>query len=610
MRGKLQNKNKIFIALTEQDLSHAVTVAKKNDSIITDLAQQKCDCRYLKPAVHNDEAYELSLKIRKWFKNKITEHQLPVELYGYVNNFYECSVRPALTYIRSIDTAIEEYGIDNVIFVLPFKIKRNKNLSSYYMAEFESIGVHLYDRNCVISPYIEEYLQMKATTIEYVSTKGVLKQNFFNFIRIWGVLVGRFFKDIKNNASHKNNAKPDRNETEFKFILRTIGQSSTLLPFLKHTSLCTDVIVADSNTDDGAFEFLTRKLEANPNVTIRNRKNVTFSELMKIYVSVIFLIFKKKKFDFEYSGVHFNLNQALTETIVMLASLLIYKKQVSDTLSLAKNDNLKLLFSLEQKSPHAFMDTMIAQNLGVKAAQIKQCNQHFCPIPEPVFSDCFLVDFPELLDWFSSCWPDHKKKLQYIGSFQGADRHTESENNVMYRNKNEKLEICFFAGFHHKENLETLRCVYEIDNDQLDFNLTVKLHPRDNNDYSRMFPLAKFIQIQEESFSEFCETFDMAFTYPSSVISELLFTNLPFFVYRPDNKDYRETSGSSDFKGTKTIYEKEELVSILLDIPEFKKEFRLIYDNYKQHSGIITNIKTIDVNIGDLSNKLFEDKSY
>lgn len=606
----MQNKKRIFIALTEQDLSYAVTVATKNDVIITDLAQQKSDCQYLTPAINNDEAYDLSLKVRKWFKHKIAQHRLPDELYGYINNFYECSVRPTLTFFRAIDTAIEKSEIEDVTFVLPFKINSANNLSSYYMAEFESIGVHLYDRNCVIAPYIEEYILTKGKDIEYVNSRSAFKQLIFNFIRIWGVLVGRFFKDINNNVIHRNENMFSEKEAEYKFILRTIGQSSTLLPFLERTTLRSDVIVADSNTDDGAFKLLTKRLKANPNVNVIKRKDITFTELVKTYLSVVSLICKKKEFDFEYSGVCFNFNQAVTETIVMLANLIVYKKQVLKTLSLTKNEHLKLLFSLEQKSPHAFVDTMIAQKLGVRAVQIKQCNQHFWPIPEPVFSHCFLVDFPELLDGFSSCWPDHREKLVYIGSFQGADGQTVNMINPLKRKMNKEYEICFFAGFHHRENIETLKCVYEIDSHLLDFNLTVKLHPRDNKDYSQMFPLAKFIQDQEESFADFCEIFDLAFTYPSSVVSELLFTDLPFFVYRPDNKDYRETSGASDFKGTKTIYEKDELINILLNIPRFYKEFSLIYNGYKQVSGIVTDIKAIDLNISDLSKKLFEDRSY
>ena len=116
-----------------------------------------------------------------------------------------------------------------------------------------------------------------------------------------------------------------------------------------------------------------------------------------------------------------------------------------------------------------------------------------------------------------------------------------------------------------------------------------------------MFPKAKIIHDQDRTFNEFCESFDIALTYPSSVISELLFNNLPFFIYRPDHKDYREMSGASDFKDIRTIYEKEELQYILRDIQGFKNEFNIVHEKFIEHSGIIIDVEKIDQNIINLT---------
>lgn len=590
----------IYIALTEDDLTNAQSKVKPGDIIITDLACKESECLVIKPFISNGDAEELSDLYRNWFQQELNLHNFPDDLFGYVNNFYECSVRPVITYFKAIDNVLEKYDLENLIFLLPCTIHGKRKPSTYYMAEYESVGVYLYDRHSNLLPYIEDYLQLKSSQVRYSSSKSGLKQKVFNFFRVWGVLGVRFLKDCKNNwiRIHKNTK--NINNPEYVFVVRTIGQSSTLLPFLKSSSLNLNVIIADSNTDSDAYDFLTKNTLGRDNISIIKRQNAEFGCLLKAYISSTLLLCRRKAFYFNYSGVVFNYNQAISEIIVMLANLTVYKCQVKDTLFKLNDKNLKLLFSLEQKSPHAYIDSVLANDISIGSAQIKQCSQHFWPIPVPVFSEKFLIDLPDILDEFKACWPQYSDKLAYIGSFQGAVKK-KNESKIVIKENIKTYKICFFAGIHQKENFDTLNFLYEMDGREIEFNLTVKLHPRDKNIYSKMFPKAKIIHDQDRTFNEFCESFDIALTYPSSVISELLFNNLPFFIYRPDHKDYREMSGASDFKDIRTIYEKEELQYILRDIQGFKNEFNIVHEKFIEHSSIIIDVEKIDQNIINLT---------
>ena len=64
--------------------------------------------------------------------------------------------------------------------------------------------------------------------------------------------------------------------------------------------------------------------------------------------------------------------QSLGEMIVMNASLSLYKFQVSNVI---KKNKTAFVFSFEQKSPHAFIDSEISKSLNTPCAQIQFVQQ-------------------------------------------------------------------------------------------------------------------------------------------------------------------------------------------------------------------------------------------
>lgn len=597
----MSNRTHVYIALTQDDLNYAQEHVKRDDLIITDLISYTEKCSIIRPFISLDEEDELSKKVKNWFFAALEENNLSPDVYGYVNNFFECSIRPAVMFLAAVDKANEDYR--DVTFVLPSSGKNKSKHSTYFMAEHESAGIHLYNRGAVLGPYIQEYVRDKYQCINYQKRKLAVPQRLKNYVRIWGVLAARFFVDLKRCV--KANKKTNENESnaDIILILRTIGQSSVVMPFLKNTSHNVNVLISDSSIDANLLGFLEGNLGDNCRVSLLYRQGLGIADVFKTYLSVCGSLLKNYCAKLKYRGVNFDLTQALSETIVMSGGLLIYKEQIRRTMATFDSERSSLLLSMEQKSPHAFIDSIIAKEHSLPSAQIKQCNQSYTPLPEPIFSGGFVCDTPDILEKFKLCWPDYIDKLFYIGTFQGiVDRQFENAKNQV--DDGDCQKICLFSGVHSNINIETIRNIQSLKKQTLTFNLTVKLHPRDHFQYNSIFPDVDFIRAQEMSFNQFCSQFDFALTYPSGVVGELMFNSLPFFIYKPDHRDYREIGSSFDPKGIMIAEGEDQFFDILSDPKSLKEEFLRAREEFMYESGLILDINVIDSNIRELSNVL------
>ena len=98
----------VYIALSEEDVTYAAANTTKGDYIITDIHCPDHAGQTIAPLITVEEEGRLTKEVSQWYKDTIHDNRLSQDLYGYVNNFYECSVLPLVTYIRAIDYVINQ----------------------------------------------------------------------------------------------------------------------------------------------------------------------------------------------------------------------------------------------------------------------------------------------------------------------------------------------------------------------------------------------------------------------------------------------------------------------------------------------------------------------
>jgi hypothetical protein len=584
---------KVFIALTKNDVANVIEHVSENDIILTDLF---CPCHRGQTfeAVFKDSSdTTLVRKVSNWFNAQSKIHNFS---FGYVNAFYQSCIRPLSGYLTGIDQILAVKGKENIIFYLPVSLKLKRRTSSYFLAEYESAGIHLYDRHSVLMPYIEDYIISNQILYKKETRKFALQHLIYNPMRLWFVFLSRLIADIsksiKNSLTFKQRAIKGSNDELF--IIRTEGQAITLVPYLLSTTKSICLVIGSSFVDDNVFSMLTGLLGNKENITIVRAGSPSINKTLMIYMKTVKEIFCCRNKIFPYKGVNIYITQALREIIAMNAGLNIYKMQIRDKI----NDlPTSFIFSLEQKSPHAFVDAELARHSKTLSAQIQWCQQAFFDIPNPVCADFFLCETPKVLKSFQESWTKHTDRLRYIGSLQGIVPDNSLKVN---RKHSDILRICLFLGVESFSNMALLKHFSEFS--QLNkIELIVKLHPRDSHSYSSLFPNASYFTSFDKSFLQFSLTFDLAVTFPSGVISDLIFSEVPFLVYIPsENKEFKDAESEFLPEGMEFIVNISDLWKKIGNMDELVREHKLILENFRKANGIFTDIKLIESNLKKL----------
>jgi hypothetical protein len=553
------------------------------DIIITDLYCPAHDGETVVPTVECEQ--QLVNEVKVFFKEFSGVDEVS---YGYINNFYECTVRPLFKFISAIKKVTCKYP-DNLEFHLPAKIALNSATSTYYMAEHESFGTHLYDRHSSILPYLIEYLGDYRIEPVYKVLRFPKQRFLYNLPRVIIVSLGRFYKDLKGWVQ----AVPVRDiqPTAFKhiFIIRTLGQAHAIMPYL-HSSMVKCLIINMPNGLE-TKDTILMSLVSRDNISIATPGKGSLKSVLFENLRSWLKILRVRATYFAFDGVRLNVTQALREITAMSATLNLYHNSLLDTFTGIRLEESALAFSLEQKSPHAHVDALVARRFGITAVQVKQCNQSALAIPEPVFSDFYLCDLPEVMTMFHTSWPDCVDKVRYIGTLSAISKRT-SMTKVNPR-KSKCLRLCFFSGTHSLVNLETLTSLHKL-SETIDLDLVIKLHPRDNFSYESTFPNFTFIKDSPISFMGFTSQFDLALTYPSGIVTDLIYSGLPFVIFIPHHSDYQSAVIPNSMDKILQLRSSEQVIESLIKKNDIILQHTAALDHFYRRSNLITDLDEIE----------------
>lgn len=582
----------VYIALDERDVSIARSKTQKGDIIVTDIhCEPHLGVTYNAAFCDKDDP-SLVPNFTKW----IDAFAVKTPLFnGFANVLYQCSVRPLAGYIMALKRLLAEKAIEDIAVFIVRDLFWHGKTSTFYMAEYESIGTYFYDRHAVFLPYLKDYLSAAGVNVAAIN-KSLPKQRFFyNPLRKWAVFLGRFVSDFKKHVlGGYDDMTIDKRDVDYIFVIRATGQLMTILPLLEMTDKKVGVVLAASRTLSNVDQVMASIVENRQNIHCIRHSKVSLGTFLRGYLSVLKEFIWPQKQIFHHNGINVNLTQAMSEVWTMLPNIMVYQNIIE---KMATKFSSPFLFSLEQKSPQAYVDAMVATQGDSLCAHIQHCQQSFFDIPHPVWGDYFLCESPKIQQAFAACWTQDKDKAVYVGTFQGIKKDQIVQGTqVPTRIK----KVCMFLGVEKEINLEVLKdiCGYARD---LNIELSIKLHPRDFVRYEDDFPDIVVHRYYEGQFEDFCQNFDAIITYPSGVISDLIFTDIPFVVYLPEYKEYLTTERDFIPEGVLISSSFNEIFNVFQQSESFYKSYQESRQSYIRGRGIIRSLDVIEANFNRLN---------
>lgn len=522
---------------------------------------------------------------------------------GYANNFQECSIEPLLMYLSTLESIIDKFKLTygDVEVVFPRKILLTQKSSTYYLAEHESQGRRFYSHEDYFYPYIHDLCRKKKVLVSYSGIKVGGRIYIWNILRLWLVFLYRFYMDVRRSLVRKVINKPAQGQYDIVAITRMPTQSGFLKPFISQSRFRYGLVISESFLNlDKNLKTVIDKFKKIKNVELIITPALNFSLVCNKYISVIPMLFRIEESE-NIQGYDINITQAIKEMLVMLPSLLLYESEITTALNQIGPVKYGTVLTTEQKSPHAFVDAQCCKRKNYKCFHLMQCDQHPKPLPMPVAGDVFLTDTLSYQAKLKEAMRlgDDKEKAIYIGSFKSVK--TGPVVSLEYRR--ERLKWCFFASDSHiKNNIDLAWSLGKLA-DIYDFDFMIKLHPRDSGKgYPRAFKKNIWNFNTDESLSN---RFDFALSYPSGIIQDLIYENIPFVIYAPHEKyDHANYVYLVEDYGPIFIERPDEVEKWVSQPENMISAFNEYRQRFLRHNGIISDPKSIESNLIELMKRI------
>lgn len=520
---------RIFVIFDAQNAKDFLPMIQKEDYVVSPAELLiAVDCNLVQPNLTQEEEEIIADDVRQLFE-KLENSGSFSGVKGFANNFYECTIAPIASYTHVLNTLILTLKQQHEDIEVWFPTKHFLNLrrSAYYMAEHESQGVRLYSRESMFSPYLVSLCNKHQVRINYVKTCLGLKQGLMSEARILTVYTIRFIKSLYDSIKHRTDyVKQAPMQAEIIATSRSVMQSNLLIPFLKKSRTSMFVAVSETFLSAGRNHNLWRSTSQDGAPIQYELLRSTVRDICVRYKQIFTSLILKPNIRYDLvNGIKLKISYALAEVLVMWPDLVNYRDSLHQLVGLQPMPHSKLLLSTEQKSPYAYADAWVARQCGLLCAHAMQCDQASRPLPYPIYGDFFLVDCKVNLLQFTSSWKKHRQNVRYIGSFKACVEDPLPQKSIT-------TAWCYFSQCSsidlNREILKVLRLI----KDSLKIQVYVKLHPRDQLAHYKEYNDFVFLDEKKYRRAELFSKFTYAITFPSGVVTDLLYNNKPFLIGR------------------------------------------------------------------------------
>lgn len=513
---------KVVIAFSQESFNELLIHDSSNTLFITDKRYGVIKGSYIENIdLTNQEI--LCNDVNSFFK-EFSELYSCDELYGFVNNFYECTIYPISNALLKLESLKSKFSNEVI------NVYMNKNYffttcsSFYFMSEHESQGVHLYNREYFFHSYLSRLCKKLEFNIFYNVNCYSIINIFLSHFRISIIFILRLFLSLYRNFTFKNFSSIKKNPFDLIFITRSISQSSSIINFVKLSGVKSLIISGSSFLDFSSnIKYLKSVLNDSSHSFISLGFG-RFDKILKAYFICLRNIIFLKKINFKVGLTDLNLKNSLREVFVFLPDLIIYNNELNSILSSSISSSPRII-SLEQKSPYAFIDSNVASKFELKCFHLMQCDQDIRLLPNLVFGDRYLTDTSVKANNFKSLSKLYYSKFTYIGSFK-----------AIYNKFNRLIPLSLQSKIYYFTHSDDIEFNINIINFLVSFcsntgcKLYVKLHPRDfkfnykNNDF------VTYISDSDCDRDLIFNDIDIAISAPSGIVTDLIFRNIPVII--------------------------------------------------------------------------------
>ena len=541
------------------------------------------------------------INLKTIFENIKNQNFANQNISGYINNYYECTIRPLYKFLATIDSVFKSQGTKDLTILvktLPKWLGRN---TYYYLAEHESHSKLLYDQEVNYCHLARDYAILENLKIKFIKKKIYLT-GIKNILRLYLVMGLRFLKTVLicTKFLRKNKNKLNINSYDYIVISRSTSQISSVRDYLIKSDKKVLILTGKTFYDNGENLALIKKISSESKLIDYIELNNSLKDVLYFYIRGFFNVLNTPYINFKLNGVNLNLRQSLREVKVMMPEIDLYERSINECFKHFSVEQEKpVLLSLEQKSPHAYIDSKISKIHNLKCMHVMQCDQEIIKLPNPVFGDYFLCDSMPTAIKFKNLYKNiESKKFSYVGTFK-ATKYNDIRQEAL--TKHNKKVVCYFTGAESaNKNIGILRKLISREESGY-FKLIVKLHPRDEfSTYENLH--LKFVNQISVDQSMILNSYDLAVTSPSGVVLDLLYMGVQFCIIGYDNKLSNEIYSywNNNFKNC--IMTEDQLHEYLVNSDDYKDDFNNYLTEYKKYCNPISDITTIKNSIELLKN--------
>lgn len=531
---------KVLICLTPlcwEELRH---LDSRENIILTDLTIDGYSGHLVRPNKDDSLDSQIFDDIKSIFK--IYSDDFSQENFtGFINIFYECSMRPIASFIDAIDSICKTNAIHHINFYFSTIYTCNYRFSTYFMAEYESQGYRLYCRNGVLGSYLVDYINILSLPVRALNYRKINPQIIYSQLRVYAVFftklawsICRLIRDINFNKEDAYNT----NNVKRLIIVRSKMQLSALKNYILNTTSNVLICVGESYLDRGScFRYARGLYKFSPQVQLYKLIDLSPRKIFSDYFFSFMRIKSSIKNVITYRGVSIDLTFAFKEIQTLVPELNSYKRSLNSCLSKFNASRSAKVFSAEQKTPHAFVDASLASKYGLTIFHLMLVDQHIHKLPMPIFGDYFVCDSDLTRSKMASVHSGYKNFFIYIGTIRAIG--TTLHNFMKSLDLEKGGAIGFFtqadsgAPHHYQYNFRVIDLLSEICSKN-GWTLFLKLHPRDriSNYRKKISNIACAVEVFDVSMSsdDAIDNVDIVVSFPSAIILEAIYKNVPTII--------------------------------------------------------------------------------
>ncbi|MEM9991217.1 MAG: hypothetical protein AAF738_05595 [Bacteroidota bacterium] len=415
-----------------------------------------------------------------------------------------------------------------------------------YEAEGEINRKLFYQAYDFIPDLIKKHFEQKYK-LSYLKKRSKLGLKTRIFLRRY-ILLGlklamHTWLQVKSIFSAKISTKHFKNVT-YVFATRGVAHTHYFMPICKALRDEALIHISDSlNTAEHNAQYARKKLAEHR--VVLQREHLSFRDYLNALQQIWSLISSRKyiKTPLVIEGVQFSIRSAFVEMSIYLLEVFLHQKSLEKLVAeLAQVGKKCCIITGEMLTPYpVYVHEIAAKYPNIRSLQLQTTLMMLYPQTRFAHAEVFVFKGYKEWEYFTKTG-GAKEKYKFWGSLL-QESATEA--------RHLKKVVFFTQPYQNEEEKEVLTALLAL-SEQLNFELAIKFHPRENPKKYQAFEGKFRIIPAGEQLEDYLFDYDCAVLRTSSIAHEIIQYNIPivFPLFGEESKQAKGSYLSHDYVGT------------------------------------------------------------